>query len=136
MSKAFLDTNILAYAADSATPDKQEIARQLIRRLSEEGALCLSTQVHQEFYVTATRKLGIDPLRAKDILQTLRHMETAVVEPDDVIRAVDGSVAWQLSFWDALILVAARKLNCAVLYTEDLSNGQIFDGVRVVNPFE
>jgi predicted nucleic acid-binding protein len=135
MSKAFLDTNILTYATDAGTPGKQTVARELMRRLSVDSLPCISTQVHQEFYVVATRKLGIEPLQAKGILQTFRHMETAVVEPDDVSRAIDGSILWQLSFWDALIVVAARKLNCTVLYTEDLNDGQVIDGVQVANPF-
>ena len=54
---------------------------------------------------------------------------------DDINRAIDGSLVWQISFWDALILTSARKAHCTVLYSEDLSDGQVYDTVRVVNPF-
>lgn len=135
MSKEFLDTNILVYAADAGEPGKRAVARELIRRLSVESLPCVSTQVHQEFFVAATRKLGIKPLQAKNILHSFSHMETAVIEPDDISKAIDGSILWQLSFWDALIIVAARKLNCVVLHTEDLNGGQVINGIRIVNPF-
>lgn len=135
MSKAFIDTNVLAYACDSDKPDKRQAARDLMRGLNRRSPPCISTQVLQEFYVTATRKLGIAPLDAKRILQTFQGMETVTIRPGDVHRAVDGSILWQLSFWDALIIVAARKACCTVLYTEDLNNGQVIEGVEVRNPF-
>jgi len=58
-----------------------------------------------------------------------------LIDLDDINRAIDGSVVWQVSFWDALILTSARKAHCAVLYSEDLSDGQAYDTVRVINPF-
>ena len=54
---------------------------------------------------------------------------------DDINRAIDGSLVWQISFWDALILASARKAHCAVLYSEDLRAGQVYDTVRVINLF-
>jgi len=135
MSKAFLDTNVLAYASDADSPGKQRIARELMASLARSASACVSTQVLQEFYVTATRKLGVEPLQAKRILRTFRGMEIVTVEPDDVEHAVDGSILWQMSFWDALIIVAARKSHCGVVYTEDLSDGQTIDGIEIRNPF-
>ena len=135
MSKVFLDTNVLAYASDSDAPVKQRVARDLLRELASDVPPCISTQVLQEFYVTATRKLDIAPLKAKRILQTFTGMETVTICLDDVHRAIDGSILWQLSFWDALIIVAARKACCTVLYTEDLNDGQVIEGVEIRNPF-
>ncbi len=136
MSKAFLDTNILVYACDKDEPEKREKARELLRSGSEALPFFISTQVLQEFYVTATRKLGIEPLKAKDIMHSFRHMGIVTVDTDDINHAIDGNILWQVSFWDALIVVAAQKARCDTLYSEDLNTGQSFDSVRVVNPFE
>lgn len=57
MSKGFLDTSILADAADGGVADKQQIARDLMGRLAAHSEGVISTQVLQEFYVAATRKL-------------------------------------------------------------------------------
>lgn len=135
MPKAFLDTNVLAYACDADQPLKREKARDLLKSLARDMPPCISTQVLQEFFVTATRKMGVEPLQAKRIIQTFRQMEIVRIDPEDISRAIDGSVIWQISFWDALILAAARKARCAVLYSEDLNDGQVYDTVRVVNPF-
>jgi len=135
MSKVFFDTNVLAYACDADEPEKRGIARALMRECCGDIPPCISTQVVQEFYVTATRKLGIEALKAKDIIHSFRHMETVEIGIADINRAIDGNILWQVSFWDALIIVAAQKARCAVLYTEDLSHGQMFDSLQIRNPF-
>ena len=136
MAKAFLDTNILAYASDQDSPAKRKVARALILDLSREIPPCISTQVVQEFYVTATRKLGIEPLQAKDIIHSFRHFEIVTITLDDIRRAIDGNILWQVSFWDALVIAAAQKARCELLYSEDLSDGRVIDGLEVRNPFK
>ena len=135
MTKSFLDTNVLAYACDDGQPAKRDSARVLLKELARTSPPCVSTQVLQEFYVTVTRKMGVEPLQAKRILHTFRHLETVLIDADDIDRAIDGSIAWQVSFWDALVLTSARKARCSVVYSEDFKDGQIYDSVRVCNPF-
>ena len=135
MAKSFLDTNVLVYACDQDTPAKKAMAQALLRDRPPDESLCISTQVLQEFYVATTRKLDVEPLRAKDLMRSFRHMEIAQIDPDDINRAIDGSFIWQISFWDALILVAAIKLRCTIVYSEDLNPGQEFESVRIINPF-
>lgn len=135
MLKVFLDTNVLAYACDADQPSKRDKARALLKKVSNDMPPCVSTQVMQEFFVTVTRKMGVEPLQAKRIIHSFRHMETVLIDMDDINRAIDGSLVWQISFWDALILTSARKAHCAVLYSEDLGDGQVYDTVRVINPF-
>lgn len=53
-----------------------------------------------------------------------------------VLDALDLHVLHQVSFWDALILQAARQSGCVQLLTEDLQTGAVIGGVRIVNPFE
>ncbi|MDD4623672.1 MAG: PIN domain-containing protein [Kiritimatiellae bacterium] len=135
MSKVFLDTNVLAYACDADQPEKRDQARALLNKIARESPPCVSTQVLQEFFVTVTRKMGVAPAQAKRIIHSLRHMETVLIDREDITRAIDCSMIWQISFWDALILTAARKPRCRIVYSEDLNNAQEYDTVRVVNPF-
>mgnify|MGYP001413849256 CR=1 FL=1 len=134
MSKVFLDTNVLVDALDGDAGEKQTIARRLLRDVARTGVV--STQVLQEFYVVATRKLGVAPPLAKSVLHSLRRFETVTVTADLIEQAADCSVVHQVSFWDALIVVAAESARCSELWTEDLNPGQVLRGVNVVNPFE
>ena len=133
--KGFFDTNVLLYGVDESNPEKQRIASMLIEHAGEEEAGCVSTQVLQEYYSVSTRKLKIDPLLAKEMILFLSEWTLATITPADIQKAIDGNILWQVSFWDALILVAAAKLKCNRIYTEDLNHGQIINGVKIINPF-
>lgn len=135
MSKIFVDTNILVYAADGSEPMKQKTSRMLLKALRNEQSGVISTQVLQEFYVTAVKKLGIDSITTKSIVHALRNFETVVVDEDLIEEAIDCSVLNRLSFWDSLVVVSAEKAHCHVLWTEDLNHGQVIRGVRIENPF-
>ena len=134
MSKVFLDTNILVYSLDPADPEKRHRCRELIRGLTAENLGVISTQVLQELYVASTSKLGADPLIIKDILRSLERFETVIITPALIKEAVDCSITNRLSFWDALIIVAAESAKCNLLWTEDLNHGQIIRSVRIENP--
>ena len=133
--RVFLDSNVLVYAQDARAPKKQRVSRDLITRLSRDADGVISTQVLQEFYVAATRQLGVPPLAAKGILKTFAVFDTIQVSPALVQDAVDCSILNQLSFWDALILAAASAAGCGVVLSEDMNRGQQILGVRVENPF-
>lgn len=135
-SKKFLDTNILVYAVDRHDKTKQLKSRNLLKSLAEENLGVLSTQVLQEFFVTLTKKLGVDPLAAKDILSSFEHFEVVTVNAQLINEAIDISIINIISFWDSLIMAAAKSANCDEVLTEDLNHGQIIKGVRVVNPFD
>ena len=135
MSKIFVDTNILIYAADAAEPGKQRKSQALLRSLCDERIGVISTQIMQEFYVIAVRKLGIDPILAKSLIHALQKYETVVVDAALIEEAVDCSILNRLSFWDALIVASAEKANCQFLWTEDLHHGQVIRGVKIENPF-
>lgn len=135
MPKSFFDTNVLVYASDHDEPDKMRVARALLRRSAQEGSGVISTQVVQEFFVSATRKLSIEPMRAKGIVATFRPFELVVITLDDINRAMEGVMLWQISFWDSLILSAAGRASCSMVYSEDLNPGQFYSGVEVRNPF-
>jgi len=133
--KFFLDTNVLIYAVDRGEPAKQAVARELIKSEGSKGRCVVSTQVLQEFYVTATRKLGIESLRARRLVDLMMKFEVVGVQPGQVRDAIDLSILNQFSLWDSLVLISASTANCGVLLSEDLSNGQVVNGVRIENPF-
>ena len=132
--KVFLDTNVLSYAQDAGSPDKQRRCREVIAELAASGEGVISTQVMQEFFVTATSKLGVAPLAAKAVIKTFTVFEVVQVSPGLIHDAVDCSILNQLSFWDSLILAAAAAAGCGIVYTEDLQAGQTILGVSVQNP--
>ncbi|EFK07738.1 toxin-antitoxin system, toxin component, PIN family [delta proteobacterium NaphS2] len=134
ISKIFVDTNILIYSLDQFDPVKQKKSRELLETLTENFQGVISTQVLQEFYVTAVNKLGADPLLIKDILYAYEWFEIVIITPDRIKEAIDCSIINRLSFWDALIVVAAESANCERLWSEDLNDGQVIRGVRIENP--
>ena len=133
--KPFVDTNVLVYANDPADRRKQQIARETL--LEHAGSLVLSAQVLSEFYSVVTRKfsplLGLE--EARTIVDDLRRFPIVVIDEQLVLDAITISAKAMLSYWDGLILSAARAAGCDVVLTEDLSHGATVAGVRVENPF-
>jgi predicted nucleic acid-binding protein len=134
MSKVFIDTNILVYSMDEFDPAKREKCRLLLESATKDFRGVISTQVMQEFYVAATRKLGADPLLIKDILHSFEQLEIVIVNPAIIHDAIDCGIINRISFWDSLIVVAAESAQCGMLWTEDLNDGQVIRGVRIENP--
>lgn len=136
MPKIFIDTNILVYCMDKFDEKRQEKCRLLLKSLTEDQQGVISTQVMQEFYVAATKKLGADPLLTKDILHSFKQFEIVIVNPDIIYEAIDCSIINRISFWDSLIVVTAESARCEKLWTEDLNDGQIIRSVQVENPLK
>lgn len=139
-ARVFLDTNILVYGIDSSEKDKQKRALEILEGSAKdyrEAHLVLSTQVLQEFYVTAVRKLAVplDESDAERAVQRLARLPVVQVDTQMILDAIATSREQSLSFWDALIVRAALDAGCDTLLTEDLPHDQIFEGLRVSNPF-
>ena len=132
---AFFDTNVLLYADDGAVPKKQSRAIALVSDHRRQNSLVVSLQVLQEYYAAATRKLRVDPAVAQRKVEVLARARIVRVDEKDVIAAIELHRLAQISFWDAMIVHAARLANAAVLYSEDLGHGTVIGGVRVENPF-
>lgn len=134
--RPFIDTNVLLYLHDRTAGVKRDRALELINRITtSETRLCLSVQVLQEFFVNATRKLGMAVDDASAIIVDLTTADVHVPDPADVLAAIDIHRRHQLSFWDSMIIRSAIHLGCDTLWTEDLADGQSYDGVIVRNPF-
>jgi len=136
MSKIFVDTNILVYCMDEFNPERRERCRLLLKSLKDDLQGVISTQVMQELYVAATKKLGVDPLLMKDILHSFKQFEIVIVSPMIIYEAIDCSIINRISFWDSLIVVTAESARCEKLWTEDLNHEQVIRGVRIDNPLK
>lgn len=135
--KSFVDTNILVYAHDRAAGRKHDRARELIADLWHEKRGVISTQVLQEFYVNVRRK-ATRPLGATEaarVLQDYLSWEVVVNDGPAVLEAIAVEERYKISFWDALIVQAANSAGAALLYSEDLNDGQRYSSVTVENPF-
>jgi predicted nucleic acid-binding protein len=129
----FLDTNILLYAASTAAAEKRkrDVARELLGR---DGA-GFSVQVLAEFFVNATSKFKLPEETVVRILESLESYTVLPVTESVFWSALAIRKRYQVSYWDSAIIAAAIELRCDTLYSEDLNHGQVYEGLKVVNPF-
>src|SRR5580658_9642824 len=135
-ARSFFDTNVLIYADDQAVPAKQKRALDLVAEHRRTKTGVLSLQVLQEYFVTVTRKLQVDVRTARRKIELLAEFDVATPEVADILAAIDLHRLHGFSFWDALILRAAKQAGCRILFTEDMQQAREIDGVRIVNPFQ
>ncbi|MBQ0958131.1 PIN domain-containing protein [Ideonella sp. 4Y11] len=136
-SIVFVDTNVLLYADDAAFPAKSERAREWLAALWMRRSGRLSTQVLNEYYANATRKLR-PPMKQGDARAEVRryqHWKPWAIDHQTVETAWAMEARFQLSWWDALIVASAIHQGCRYLLTEDLQHGQQIDSVQILNPF-
>lgn len=134
--RVFIDSNIWVYVVDDADPVKQGIARGVLEP-GPDVDLVISAQVLGEFFTVVTRKFK-DAVPDSDARAMVAQMSELPVVPIDarlVQTAIAGTVDWQLSYWDALIIAAADVSGCRRVISEDMTNGAIYGSVRVENPF-
>lgn len=137
--KSFLDTNIFVYSIDSSAEqeEKRDVARRLVKTHIREMSGVISIQVIQEFFQVSTTKIRT-PISVEDALEFMQYMASLqIVTPDFdmVVAAVRIRQRHSISFWDALILQAAKTADCFQVLSEDLQDGFRLDDLAVKNPF-
>ncbi len=135
--KIFVDTNILVYGHDADAGQKHEVARDILTELWDHRTGVLSVQVLQEFYVTMTRKV-LHPLPSGKVRNIIQNYFSWHIEVNDALSVLAASQIegnYKISFWDALIVIAASRAKAAKILTEDLQTGQTIEGVLIENPF-
>jgi predicted nucleic acid-binding protein len=131
----FLDTNIIIYAVDTSTESATKRARA--REILQAVSFGISTQVLQEFYNASTRRLKVPlpaPIAARWV-ERLSRVDLVVIDVALVKQAIAISSRFKITYFDAAILAAAEAMGAPTVYTEDLSHGQNYGPVRVINPF-
>ena len=132
----FADTNVLLYAI--STRPEEEAKASIARELLDRTDISISTQVLQEFYVQAIRPTRVNPLtheQASALVEAFARFAVQDITLPIVRASLERKARYGLSYWDCAIVEAARAIGCDVVLSEDMSDGQDLDGVRVVNPF-
>ena len=135
--RVFFDTNILVYSFDATDHGKYEVASDLIVQACQKGDVVISTQVLKEFYVTVTQKVP-QKMNMDVAEQAIRDFSLwAVVETSVslILKAIKFQKQHKFSFWDAMIVAAAKVSDCTILFTEDLSHDTVIGNLHVLNPF-
>jgi predicted nucleic acid-binding protein len=131
----FVDTNVFIYAVDLGDRQKQEVAQTWIAGLWKSRRGRLSLQVIHEFYAKVCQKNFSAREQARAEARNLFAWRPVAMNTALVEHAWKLQDRYQLSFWDALIVAAAKFGGCNFLLSEDLQSGQDFDGLLVINPF-
>ena len=134
--KFFFDTNVLVYMQDASDSVKQQKARSLLSTHLDNGTAVISTQCLQEFYNVLANKMKQDKIKTKQIIHSLsENIPVVQVTPTLIENGIDISINTQFSLWDSLMISAASFAKCTVLYSEDMNDGQVVNGVKILNPF-
>jgi len=133
--KYFLDTNFLIYCFTRDEPEKQQKCLAILRQAKGSAELVLSTQVLKEFAAVMIGKFKQPPLEVKAIIDDLALFEVVAIDAQLIKDAIDVHVLHRISFWDSLILSAAKSAHCHTVLTEDLQDGAEVAGVRIQSPF-
>ena len=132
----FFDTNVLVYCtAAAAAPAKRSRARSLVASSAAAGEAVVSTQVLIELFNVLTRKQKMPAATAQALALAYAAWPVVVSDVALVGAAMEKSIQHQLSIWDAMVVEAAIRAEAQTLYSEDLSHGQRFGSLTVVNPF-
>lgn len=132
----FLDTNVLVYAYDEKSPEKQKVARQLLRS-GISGRTVISNQVLAEFAATMLHK-AVPPATNQAVMKALDALAATrliLTDAEMVRRAIEVRAAYGVHFYDGLIIAAAERAGCARIWSEDFNEGQEYFGVIAANPF-
>jgi predicted nucleic acid-binding protein len=132
----FVDTNVLMYAHDTSAGAKHERAKAIVEELWRDRSGVVSTQVLQEVAVNLRRKSGrpLDAKTTREIVADYLTWHVIVNSAESILEALDLEARYQISFWDAMVVQAAQASGAEILYSEDLSAGQMYGSVRVINP--
>ena len=132
----FLDTNVLIYWLDTAHLAKQRASRAWVSALWENGMGRTSWQVLNEFYSTATRKIGASPKEVRPIVEAYAQWNPSGLGLGQVRRAWEWMDRAGVPYWDALILSSAEGAGCRYLLSEDFQHGRSYGTVRAIDPFQ
>ena len=133
----FLDTNVLVYAALEQDLRKQGIAAAILEHAREEAVGVISLQVLREFANTLFRKSDYSPAQIRDIVSRFHNTYPCVSDSYEIqIRAIDIKAKYGLQFYDAIMLATAKAAGCDTVYSEDMGDAVVYDGITVKDPFK
>lgn len=136
VERATLDTNILVYAVDIDAGERHEQAIRIVDEAAVGQNCVLTLQALGEFFAVVARKSKMPLGDARMLIQQWQTLFPVIVaKPVTLVLATRGVIAYQLSFWDAMIWATAKQNGVEILLTEDFQHGQIIEGIEIRNPF-
>ena len=73
---------------------------------------------------------------AIQVVRKLALLPCVPVDSELVERGAEISRRHRISYWDGAILAAAERLGAQTVFSEDLSHGQRYGKIQVINPFK
>jgi len=131
----FLDTNVLVYAVDKLDAAKQSTGMSIITEAISAPGFMISAQVLNEFSNVSLLKLKMTEDEVRQFVKVFNRMTVVPVEPEWTERALAIKSQYGTQFFDSLLIATAEANGCDTILTEDLNNGQVYAGVKAVNPF-
>ena len=130
------DTNVLVYLWDNDAPEKLEVAKAVTGGLFSRAAP-LALQVIGETQNVLRRKLGQPPWQAaQNARNLLVAFDIFAASEVNAAESLTLMAAGRLSYWDAMLVTAARDAGCTTLLSEDMHDGARFGDLEIVNPFQ
>ena len=133
---AFIDTNIFVYAHISTDTAKHKSAQNLLKSLLVGDNIFVSTQVLGEFYV-AMAKYGREHDETSQFINEITRDSNVIdISLPLVESCLNLKSTYGYSYWDSLIIAAALRCDCSVLYSEDMQHNQLIENrLTILNPF-
>jgi len=131
----FVDSNVLVYAVDPRDAAKQRQAKAIVKAARDQAAYVISAQVINEFASVALSKLGKSKEDVRKFIELFQVIRTVDVRPSWSVRALEIMERYDLQYYDSLLLAAAESLGCDEFVSENLNDGQVYCGIKAVNPF-
>ena len=132
----FIDTNVLVYFVDGRNRAKQSISRTVIADAIGNPEYVMSLQVLNEFANVSLKKLGMTEDEVRQYIEAFQRMRIVFQQSGWTVRALEIRKQYGLQFYDSLLLAAAEASGCDEFWTEDLNDGQMYCGIKAVNPFK
>ena len=132
----FIDSNILVYSIDDNSPEKQRKARAIVARAIGGHGFMVSAQVINEFTNVALAKMRLTLSEVEKFVAVFKRIKSVPVECGWTARALAIKAQYGTQFYDSLLLAAAEANGCDEFWSEDLNDGQLYCGIKAVNPFK
>lgn len=137
MKMRFLDSNVLVYYVDPRDPSKQSKAEDILESALNGDSVCvISVQTLAEFTNVSLRKLKLPLKTIKQYVEVFSQLPVISPEAGFITRALAVKERYEIQFYDAMMVAAAERAGCDEFLTEDLNDGQMYGGVKAVNPFK
>jgi predicted nucleic acid-binding protein len=133
--KAFYDTNIFIYLYADTEPDKQAVCKHIINAA---GECVVNTQILNEINNVLIRKWRLSTEIIKNIQMDIRRIcKVSYINENIIDEAIVLNERYGFSYYDCLMLASALDDGCDVIYTEDMNDNQVIDGLlKIINPFK